>query len=76
MRTKKFAKETNQIWVKKKNVSNKNVPLLALNKPCEDNPELIGYFVKGAPAILTSNQHEGIDLSIVHGTKCILGNFF
>ena len=47
-----------------------------VNKLYEDNPELIGYFAKGAPAIVTSNQCGGVDLSIVNGTKCILEKLF
>ena len=34
--------------------------------------ELISYFVKGAPAVVTSNQSGSVDLKIVNGTKCIL----
>ena len=56
-RAKQFAKEINQILVKqKKKISSKNILLPTSNKSCEDNPELIGNFAKGALAIATINQ--------------------
>ena len=42
----------------------------------DNHQELIGYFAKGAPAIVTSKQYGGVDLSIVNGTKCMLEKLF
>ena len=56
----------------RKLVTTKNIPIAALNAIYDQHPELIGYFVKGAPAVVTSNQSGSVDLKIVNGTKCIL----
>ena len=56
LRIRQFAIETKQILVTwRKKSTNKNIPLSALNKLHEDNPELIGYFCEGAPAVVNSN---------------------
>ena len=59
-----------------KEIANKNIPLSALNKLHEDNPELIGYFCEGAPAVVNSNQCGNVDLGIVNGTKCFQQKLF
>ena len=42
----------------------------------DNHSDLIGYFVKGTPAIATSNQYSDVDLSAVNETKCILEKLF
>lgn len=56
----------------RKLVTTKNIPIAALNAIYDQHPELIGYSIKDALAVVTSNQSGSVDLKIVNGTKCIL----
>ena len=68
-----FARENNALVVKwRKLVTTKNILIAALNAIYDQHLELIGYFVKGTPIMVTSNQSGSFDLKIVNGTKCIL----
>ena len=56
----------------RKLVTTKNIPIAALNAIYDQHPELIGYSIKDALAVVTSNQSGSVDLKIVNGTKRIL----
>ena len=76
-RARSFAIKNNRVVVKwKKKIVKENIPISVKNELYETHPELIGIFVKSAPAILLSNLSSNVSEIIVNGSKGIMEALF